>query len=213
MLNGFLPTSTPVRLSQWWRTRDQGDSLTVAGGLADVIGVDFYPRHALFNVGSWSAYLDGAARPWQQRRWHQLAAWQNQHPHRKVMITEGQAEPWEAVTVPPNPENAAMYSCLPEDVITNYNQAMHYTERAGVACAGYLFWGAEYWLLRRSGGDSRYLDAFARVLAEHEGTRGDPTSNTHRTPVTVTAGRQVPGPLGAERSPTRTREPRCIRPR
>ena len=46
IMNGFLPTSTPVRSSQWWRTRDQGDSLTVAQRLADVVGVDFYPRHA-----------------------------------------------------------------------------------------------------------------------------------------------------------------------
>jgi hypothetical protein len=35
MMNGFLPTSTPVRVMQWWRSRDQGDSLAVAQGLAD----------------------------------------------------------------------------------------------------------------------------------------------------------------------------------
>src|SRR5215469_9850175 len=44
MLNGFLPTSLPVRLSQWWRTRDQGDSLAVAQCLADIVGLDYYPR-------------------------------------------------------------------------------------------------------------------------------------------------------------------------
>ena len=38
--------SAPVRLQQWWRTRDQGDSLVVAQQLADIVGVDFYPRHA-----------------------------------------------------------------------------------------------------------------------------------------------------------------------
>jgi beta-galactosidase GanA len=167
VLNGFLPTSTPVRLTQWWRTRYQGDSLTVAHRLADVIGVDFYARHALVSLGPWSAYLDGAGRPWQQRRWRRLAAWQSEGARRQVMITEGQAEPWEAVTVPPNPDNAGMYSCLPEDVIGNYNRAMRCSARAGVGCAAYLFWGAEYWLLRRAGGDSRYLDAFARVLTEH----------------------------------------------
>jgi hypothetical protein len=167
VLNGFLPTSTPVRLTQWWRTRDQGDSLTIAYRLADVVGVDFYPRHALATLGQWSAYLDGAGRPWQQRRWRQLAAWQNEGPSRQTMITEGQAEPWETVTVPPNPYNAGMYSCLPEDVIGNYNRAMVYSAQAGVACAAYLFWGAEYWLLRRAGGDSRYLDAFSRVLTGH----------------------------------------------
>jgi Beta-galactosidase len=174
VLNGFLPTSTPVRLAQWWRTRDQGDSLKVAGQLADVIGVDFYPRHALFSLGRHSAYLDGAGRTWQQHRWHELAAWVRGDPRRQVIVTEGQAEPWEAVTVPPNPDNAAVYSCLPEDVIGNFNRAMRYSKQAGVTCAAYLFWGAEYWLLRKAGGDPRYLDAFARVLAEHTGDGARP---------------------------------------
>src|SRR5579884_1102588 len=30
IMNGFLPTSTAVGAQQWWRTRDQGDSLVVA---------------------------------------------------------------------------------------------------------------------------------------------------------------------------------------
>ena len=30
LMNGFLATSAPVALQQWWRTRDQGDSLAVA---------------------------------------------------------------------------------------------------------------------------------------------------------------------------------------
>ena len=72
-----------------------------------------------------------------------------------------------AFTVPPNPDGAGMYSCLPEDLIENFNRAMRYSRRAGVHCRTYLFWGAEYWLLRQAAGDSRYLDAFARVLAEH----------------------------------------------
>lgn len=176
LLNGFLPTSTPVRLTQWWRTRHQGDSLAVATRLADLIGVDFYPRHALFSLGPWGAYLDGAGRSWQRRRWRQLAALPA-GPGRRVMITEGQAEPWEAVTVPPNPGAAAMYSCLPEDVIVNYNRAIEYSAQAGVTCAAYLFWGAEYWLLRRAGGDSRYLDAFARVLAGRKDTHRDPSAD------------------------------------
>jgi hypothetical protein len=36
MMNGFLPTSSLVRLQQWWRTRDQGDSLAVAQRLATI---------------------------------------------------------------------------------------------------------------------------------------------------------------------------------
>jgi hypothetical protein len=166
VLNGFLPTSTLVRLSQWWRTRYQGDSLTVARQAANVIGVDFYPRHALFNLGPWSAYLDGAGRAWQQHRWRQLAAWQSGGSTRQVIVSEVQAEPWEAVTVPPNPSGATMFSCRPEDVIGNYNRVMRYSRRAGVTCGAYLFWGAEYWLVRQAEGDPRYLDAFTRVLAE-----------------------------------------------
>ena len=27
LLNGFLPVTVPVAAAQWWRTRDQGDSL------------------------------------------------------------------------------------------------------------------------------------------------------------------------------------------
>ena len=105
------------------------------------------------------------AQPGQRRRWRQLAAWQSGRPGRPVLIAEGQAEPWEAVTVPPSRPDSGMYSCLPEDVIGTYNRAAHYCLRAGVTCAAYLFWGAEYWLLRQASGDSRYLDAFARVLA------------------------------------------------
>ncbi len=44
MMNGFLPTSLPVRFSQWWRTHDQGDSLAVAQRMADIVGIDYYPR-------------------------------------------------------------------------------------------------------------------------------------------------------------------------
>jgi len=47
VMNGFLPMSPVVALNQRWRTRDQGDSLAVAARLGDIVGVDYYPRHAL----------------------------------------------------------------------------------------------------------------------------------------------------------------------
>ena len=47
-------------MQQWWRTRDQGDSLAVAQQLADIVGVDFYPRHALAARGGRTAYLTGS---------------------------------------------------------------------------------------------------------------------------------------------------------
>jgi hypothetical protein len=79
------------------------------------------------------------------------------------MVTEGQAEPWEAVTVPPDWDT---FSCPPEQVIANYNLALRHARNRGVNLEAYLFWGAEYWLARQRAGDSSYLQAFARVL-EH----------------------------------------------
>jgi hypothetical protein len=163
MMNGFLPTSTPVRLQQWWRTRDQGDSLAVAQRLADIVGIDHYPRHALASAGGRTLYLDGGARPWQQGRRRRLFEWARARG-RRLMISEGQAEPWEAVTTPPSPDARGMYSCLPEHVIENYNRCMGWAREGGVSLDSYLFWGAEYWVLRERRGDPSYVRAFARVV-------------------------------------------------
>jgi hypothetical protein len=164
MMNGFLPTSLLVRFSQWWRTRDQGDSLALAQRLADVVGIDYYPRHALTALGNKTLYLDGSQSPWQQQRWKNVLDSTRTHGQ-KLMIAEGQAEPWEALTIPPNPENYAMFSCLPEHIIMNYNACKGWDQQEGSMYA-YLFWGAEYWLLRKQKGDSSYLQAFARILEQ-----------------------------------------------
>jgi hypothetical protein len=165
LMNGFLPTSTPVRLQQRWRTRDQGDSLAVAQRLADIVGIDCYPRHALASAGPLTLYLDGSRTRWQQRHRERLLD-QVAAAGRRLMITEGQAEPWEAVTTPPSPAGRAMYSCRPEDLVGNYTECMRWAGARQSAVDGYLFWGAEYWLLRERHGDPRYLRAFERVLAD-----------------------------------------------
>jgi hypothetical protein len=161
VLNGFLATSRPVRAQQWWRTRDQGDSLAVAERLADIVGLDVYPRHALANVGGVGCYLDGSRTGWAQR--HRRRLFQRaERAGVPLMITEGQAEPWEAVTIPPNVGGRVMASCTPEQVIENYDQCMGWP----VPLWAYLFWGAEYWALRRRSGDRRYVEAVERILAE-----------------------------------------------
>jgi len=161
LLNGFLPTTLAVRLSQGWSTRDQGDSLALAQHLADLVGIDYYPRNALLAVGRQTLYLDGSHSRWQQQRRAQLLAWAGAHG-KKLLISEGQAEPWETQTTPPSPPGRGMSSCLPEHLIGNYNDCLS-VGPAGALYA-YLFWGAEYWLLRQQGGDGSYLQAFARVL-------------------------------------------------
>jgi hypothetical protein len=163
LMNGFLPTSAPVALQQWWRTRDQGDSLGVAQRLADIVGIDFYPRHALVSAGPLTAYLDGSTRRGQTRRRERLLD-QATAAGRRLMIAEGQAEPWEAVTTPPSPAGRAMYSCRPEDLVATYSECMRWPRPPTSVIEGYLFWGAEYWLLRERQGDPSYLRAFARVL-------------------------------------------------
>lgn len=166
LMNGFLPTSTPVRAQQWWRTRDQGDSLAVAEHLADIVGIDFYPRHAVVSAGPLTVYLDGSRASRRQRRLHRLLR-RAADAGQRIMVTEGQAEPWEAVTTPPSPAGRVMYSCRPEDLIGTYSQCMRWHDGlAGYprSIGGYLFWGAEYWLLRAQQGDPSYLRAFSRIL-------------------------------------------------
>ena len=165
LLNGFLPTSSPVALQQWWRTRGQGDSLGVAEKAADIVGVDFYPRHAVLTAAGLTLYLDGS-RSWWHRRRRRLVLARTAASGRRLMVAEGQAEPWEAVTTPPSPAGRVMHSCPPEQVIGNYNRALSWQHDAPGGLWAYLFWGAEYWLLRASQGDPSYLLAFERVLAE-----------------------------------------------
>lgn len=164
MMNGFLPTSSVVRLSQWWRTRDQGDSLAVASHLADIVGIDYYPRHGLFALGPRTLYLDGSRLPWEGALTKMLLA-DLRRQGKRLMVSEGQAEPWEAVTLPPNPERGAMFSCRPVDAIRNYNAAMDWSEPDAPMYA-YLFWGADYWILRERSGDPTYVQTVARILAE-----------------------------------------------
>jgi hypothetical protein len=164
IMNGFLPTSSVVRLSQWWRTRDQGDSLAVATRLADIVGIDYYPRHALLAFGPRTLYLVGGNLPW-QRSLAKTVLGGIRERGKRLMVSEGQAEPWEAVTMPPNPEERAMFSCRPQDAIRNYNMAMEWAAH-GEPIDAYLFWGAEYWILRNQSGDPSYLRAVARITEE-----------------------------------------------
>jgi hypothetical protein len=165
LMNGFLPTSTPVALQQRWRTRDQGDSLAVAQRLADIVGIDCYPRHALASAGPLSVYLDGSQTRRRRRR-HRRLLDRAAAAGRRLIIAEGQAEPWEAVTTPPNPAGLVMYSCRPEDLITTYSRLLRLASEGRHVLDSYLFWGAEYWLARDRQGDPSYLRAFARVLDE-----------------------------------------------
>ena len=158
MMNGFLPTSSLVNLSQWWRTRDQGDSLAVAAQLADIVGIDYYPRNALLRLGPRTLYADGSGATPPSALFEAL-----RERGRRWMVAEGQAEPWETTTLPPNPAGKTMFTCGPHHLIENYNAAISWSSRETPLYA-YFFWGAEYWILRARSGDPSYLGAFQRLL-------------------------------------------------
>jgi hypothetical protein len=163
LLNGFLPMSMPVGAQQWWRTRDQGDSLALAEAAAEIVGIDFYPCHALGALGGFTAYMNAGEHAWPDRA--RGVVERSAAAGRRLMISEGQAEPWESVTTPPSPGGRAMASCPPERVIENYNRCMVLARESGGVLDAYLFWGAEYWLLRGQEGDGSYLGAFERIMA------------------------------------------------
>jgi hypothetical protein len=167
LLNGFLPTTLLAGLFQWWRTRGQGDSLAAAQRLADIVGIDYYPRYGLINLAGRTLYMDGSRMPWHAWRRRELIS-QARQSARALMITEGQAEPWETETTPPSPQGFAMHSCLPEHLIDTYNQWLTPNTRGAQALYAYLFWGAEYWVRRQQSGDPRYLEAFAHILEQSE---------------------------------------------
>ena len=67
------------------------------------------------------------------------------------------------MTTPPSLAGQGLFSCLPEHVIANYN-AWLADDGTPAGLYAYLFWGAEYWMLRQQGGDRSYLQAFDRIL-------------------------------------------------
>ena len=160
VITAFVATSLPVLISQRLRTRGQGDSLRAALDLGDAIGIDLYPRHALAAAGGLGAYLDGSHGAWPGAAPLTLTALRG----RRLLVTEGQAEPWESVTRPPSPLGRWPSSCPPEGVIRNYNLTVRWARRQGIDLHSYLFWGAEYWWRRYDDGDASYLRAAERVL-------------------------------------------------
>lgn len=165
VLNGFLTTALMANLFQWWRTRDQGDSLAVAEQLADIVGIDYYPRYALVSGAGRTLYVNGSHMPWQKARHAEFIS-RIARKRQRLMVTEGQAEPWETVTTPPDPQHSGMYSCLPEHLIETYNRWLEPPSRGSSALYAYLFWGAEYWVRRQQSGDPSYLNAFARIVEQ-----------------------------------------------
>ena len=163
VLNGFLTTGLLANLFQWWRTRDQGDSLVVAEQLADIVGIDYYPRYALVSGAGRTLYMNGSRVPWQAKRRAQFVS----RLARKDSVSwSPKDKPNPGRRSPRRPTRGMWESivCLPEHLIETYNQWLSLGALNANPLYAYLFWGAEYWVRRQQSGDASYLNAFTRIL-------------------------------------------------
>ncbi len=161
-MNGFLPTSTPVRAQQWWRTRDQGDSLAVAQRLADIVGIDFYPRHALVSAGPLTVYLDGSRTSGSSGGGS--GCWPGPPSRAAADDRRGAGRALGGGHHPAQPGGPGDVQLPPEDLIGNYSQCMRWIRPTPAPWTGTCSGAPKYWLLRDRQGDPSYLRAFARVL-------------------------------------------------
>jgi hypothetical protein len=146
-----------------WLTADQGTALAFAIPHADWIGANLFTRLAIA-ANVWDhedLYLDGTRAFWSNWFLVRLASAVQAHG-RKLLITEGQAEPWEINGAGPLPGHAA-YSCPPEAIIDTYNRAAQLQPQYPIHA--YLFWGWEHWLAYERAGMPQYLQAFHRIAA------------------------------------------------
>jgi len=111
-------------------------------GPGDVLGLDVYT-----GIG-----LSRAADCWPERAaaWRSLAA----SAHRRVWVTELQAEPWEATPASIDQPLSTSPARVTDDFATL--RRLGYLE--------ILLWGSEYWLQRERQGDARWLKAVAAML-------------------------------------------------
>lgn len=134
--------SRPVIVNLWGNDLVPRGLLPAALDLADVIGVDIYYRQYVRQVFGRNMYVP----PKQEREFAQLI----DRSKKPVWITELQAEPWEKDNEGYLGENPGSIS--PDKLKGNLEKASRLRVKE------ILLWGFEYWLLRASRGDNRYLD-------------------------------------------------------
>ncbi len=117
----------------------------------DILGLDVYRA-----IGWWRAEQEQEIarsdndQVDEVRRWQRIAAGQ----HKRLWITEAQAEPWEASSK----THAEPLSVRPAEMVELAASLM----TLGVEAL--LLWGSEYWVWREQNGDARWIESASEVL-------------------------------------------------
>ncbi len=143
-----IDPTRPIILTAWGNTLTQRGYVSKLSQIADIVGIDIYPKVPWSFLWGW---LHGYTGPRDSRASIRQLIANNSKP---VWIAELQSEPWELV--PLAPEIADCQSMNPAQLDRNIRRA------ATLGAAQVLLWGSEYWLWRQSLHDKRYLDLISR---------------------------------------------------
>lgn len=138
----------PLVLNAWMDYIEKDHLVATLTPFADIIGFDIYyktPKNRFFYTG-----------PKSSQTYFASAIKQSSKP---VWIVELQAEPWET-------SQEKKFSKNPRSISTsilkdNYEKALTLSPQA------ILFWGYEYWYLRKTQGDTRYLEYIRSLLLKN----------------------------------------------
>jgi len=136
-------SNLPLIINLWGNDLSARGNLTQANEIADVVGLDLYPKQFLKQVLGKNLYRGPFDSP---SKLQKIIA-KNQKP---IWIMELQAEPWEK-------DDQGYRSAQPGSF--NLAQLQKNWELAqNLNVEATFFWGAEYWLWQQSQGNSQYVD-------------------------------------------------------
>ncbi len=138
----------PIVINAWGDDIEKQDVVASFSPLSDIIGFDLYyktPKGKFFYQGPQSS----------QTYFKQII----KSSPKPVWIIELQAEPWETTQEKKFGKNPRSMS--PKILLEHYQKTLELSAQA------ILFWGYEYWYLRKEQKDNRYFDLIRQLIKEN----------------------------------------------
>jgi hypothetical protein len=135
----------PIVVNFWGNELSKRGLLPLVKDYADIVGLDIYYKVPLDRIGYWHPNDS-------DRKLKKII----QNFPKPVWITELQAEPWEAGVNVSDHDNPG--SMNPDLLRENFVRVKQFD------CEVILLWGFEYWLWRKSMGDTRMWDAAKELV-------------------------------------------------